>query len=416
MIAFSSVSAPFTPCVGIGTSFQRAPLCSRRRYSPSAITMALDHHTTLHMAQTAHTALTHLLSAVPSSSSSLHSLSHLLADAAATASSAVSATADAAASVASDTADVTSAAAGAAADAVKNSKPGAWGQFVHLIESCIVLLHDSFQKIGVPGPYGFSIIIFTVLVKAITFPLNYRQMESTMKMQAMAPRLKKLQTDYKDNPAVLNQMIAELYRKYNVNPLAGLLPVFAQIPVWVALYRSVLNLASENLLNESFLWLPSLQGPVSKTGQGLDTWLYPLIDGAPPIGWHDALCYLALPAILVVSQFYSQKIIAPPSPDPQQKQANVFLKFMPFLIGWFSLNVPSGLGVYWVTNNVLSTLQTVYIRSKFSAADLPTMDEEGESSASSNGSESPADGFSSATTSAPKTAKASKSKKRRKRR
>ncbi|CDF35881.1 unnamed protein product [Chondrus crispus] len=239
-------------------------------------------------------------------------------------------------------------------------------------------------------------------------------------MQALSPRLKKIQADYKDNPAVLNQMTAQLYKDEQINPLAGCLPVLAQIPVWIALYRSVLNLASDDLLKESFLWLPSLQGPVSKTGQGLNTWLYPLVNGAPPIGWHDALCYLILPVILVASQFYSQKLIQPPSDDPQQQQTAKILKFMPLLIGWFSLNVPSGLGVYWVTNNLLSTAQTVYIRSQLpelaKAAITPVPSETVASSdvLPSSSTLDEADGFRS--NGAPTKTTKPKSKKRRKRR
>lgn len=244
-------------------------------------------------------------------------------------------------------------------------KPGVWGSFVNLIESAIVSLRDSLAGAGVEGAYGLAIVLFTFGVKAITFPINYKQMESTIRMQAISPQIRKLQADYKDNPSVLNQQMAELYREQNINPLAGCLPVFAQLPIWIALYRSVLNLASDNLLNESFLWLPSLQGPVAKSGQGLDTWLFPLKDGAPPVGWHDALCYLILPIILVATQSYSQKLISPTVEDPNQQGVQRVLKFMPLLIGWFSLNVPSGLGVYWVTNNILSTAQTLFIRSRF---------------------------------------------------
>lgn len=243
-------------------------------------------------------------------------------------------------------------------------KPGVWGSFVNLIESAIVSLRDVLAGAGIQGAYGLAIVLFTFGVKAITFPINYKQMESTMRMQAIRPQILKLQADYKDNPAVLNQQMAELYREQQINPLAGCLPVFAQLPIWIALYRSVLNLASDNLLNESFLWLPSLQGPVAKSGLGLDTWLFPLQNGAPPIGWHDALCYLILPVILVATQSYSQKLISPPVDDPSQQGVQRVLKFMPLLIGWFSLNVPSGLGVYWVTNNILSTAQTLFIRSR----------------------------------------------------
>lgn len=326
--------------------------------------------------------------------------------------------------------DAASTATDAAAAATEAAKPGAWAQFVHLVETAIVALHGKLVSAGIPGAYGLSIIIFTVIVKALTFPLNFKQMKSTLKLQALTPRLKKIQTDYKDNPQVLNQMTAQLYKDEEINPLAGCLPVFAQIPVWIALYRSVLNLASANLLNESFLWLPSLQGPVSKTGQGLDTWLFPLIDGAPPIGWHDAICYLILPVLLTITQFYSQKLIQPANQDPQQAQANTFLKFMPLLIGWFALNVPSGLGVYWVTNNLLSTAQTVYIRQKFPDLTKPKTDPAQPVDVSSKGvfetsSLEEADGFRSngtspseggSTKSLGSGGKKTKSKKRRKRR
>lgn len=391
MLAFTTLS-PLTR--GAHISFFRPVSATSHPRSlslPLATTrMSLDPSTLHHVSH-------HLMS-----SDALRAASHILADAAA-------ATADAA----STAADV----------AVEAKKTGLWKQFVGIVENAIVLLHNNLKQAGVPGPYGFSIILFTFIVKALTFPLNKQQMESTLRMQALTPRLKKIQADYKDNPAVMNQMTAQLYKDENINPLAGCLPVFAQIPIWIALYRSVLNLAADDLLNESFLWLPSLQGPVSSSGQGLNTWLFPLVNGAPPIGWHDALCYLVLPVILVASQFYSQKLISPPSQDPQQQQANNFLKFMPLLIGWFSLNVPSGLGVYWVTNNLLSTAQTLYIRS--SLKDLKTdVDASINSTSDVDATVVPsramddADGFrnNGGASAAPKSSKASKTKKRRKRR
>jgi len=246
-------------------------------------------------------------------------------------------------------------------------KPGLFDQLVQLVERLLCGSHDVLAGAHIPGAYGVAIIGFTVAVKLVTFPLNYKQMESSMKMQALQPRMKALQTEYRDNPQVMNQMIAKLYKDEDINPLAGLVPVFVQIPVWIALYRALLNLASENRLDEPFLWLPSLQGPVSQTGASLKDWLFPLVNGAPPVGWHDALCYLVIPIGLVALQAYSQKLLQPPSQDPAAQKANGFLKFLPLLIGWFSLNVPSGLGVYWVTNTAFSTLQTVFIRKRFDA-------------------------------------------------
>lgn len=135
------------------------------------------------------------------------------------------------------------------------------------------------------------------------------------------------------------------------------------------------------------------------TCQGAGSWLFPLVNGAPPIGWHDASAYLVLPVLLIVSQYVSQKIISPPSNDPSQQSTQWILKFLPLMIGgswdlplslfltacvlhingtsklfresscnneravwgagWFSLNVPSGLTIYWFINNVLSTAQQV---------------------------------------------------------
>lgn len=388
MLAFSGL-APLQ-AASRGSFAVRIAVSSRRPISPClSPSMSLDPSTLHHVT-------TQLFSP-----DALHSVSLLLSDAAV-------ATGDAAKVVAET--------------ATEAKKAGWWDSFVNVVETLIVSLHGTLTRAGIPGAYGLSIILFTVVIKALTFPLNFKQMESTMKMQALSPRIRKIQADYKDNPAVLNQMTAQLYKEEQINPLAGCLPVFAQIPVWIALYRSVLNLAADDLLNEPFLWLPSLQGPVSKTGMGLNTWLFPLVDGAPPIGWHDALCYLILPIILVASQFYSQKLMSPPSTDPQQQQTAKFLKFMPLLIGWFSLNVPSGLGVYWVTNNLLSTAQTVYIRSKFpdlaAAANAPApTDAPGEKEGDVLASRSleAVDGFRKNGT-ASKTTKTTKSKKRRKRR
>lgn len=370
---------------------RRLSVSSRRaaRRPQASTRMALDPHTAHHLTQ-AFAVTPHI---------DLNSIQLLLSDAAA------------AISDASTTVTET---------AVEAKKSGWWDSFVNVVENAIVYLHGRLSAAGIPGPYGLSIILFTVIIKAITFPLNFRQMESTMRMQAIAPRLKKIQADYKDNPAVMNQMTAQLYKDEQINPLAGCLPVLVQIPVWIALYRSVLNLAADNLLNESFLWLPSLQGPVSKTGQGLNTWLFPLQNGAPPIGWHDAACYLVLPTILVFTQVISQRVMSPQSQDPSQQQANAILKFMPFLIGWFALNVPSGLGVYWVTNNLLTTAQTLFIRSRFpdlaasatAPSDASTSTPETSSLPSSR--LDIADGFRSNGTDAPK--KTTKSKKRRKRR
>lgn len=138
-----------------------------------------------------------------------------------------------------------------------------WFGFLAMpIELLLQFLHGAFNAVGLASnSWGITIILLTVLIKAVTFPLTKTQMEGTNKMQAMQPQIKEIQAKYQSNPEVMNQKIAEFYQANDINPLAGCLPALAQIPIFIGLYRAVLNLAAENKLDESFLWLPSLEGP-----------------------------------------------------------------------------------------------------------------------------------------------------------
>lgn len=180
----------------------------------------------------------------------------------------------------------------------------------------------------------------------------------------MQPAIKEIQAKYQSNPEVMNQKIAEFYQTNDINPLAGCLPSLAQIPVFIGLYRGVLDLAKENKLDESFLWLPNLEGPTYGADvQNANAWLLQgWTDGVPSLGWDDTISFLILPVFLVVSQFVSMEIMQPKSDDPAAQQSNAILKFLPLMIGWFSLNVPAALCIYWVTNNIVTTATSVIIR------------------------------------------------------
>mmetsp|Transcript_11794 Transcript_11794/g.28255 ORF Transcript_11794/g.28255 Transcript_11794/m.28255 type:complete len:451 (-) Transcript_11794:1590-2942(-) len=261
---------------------------------------------------------------------------------------------DAAASVAAD----------AAGDAVETaaSKAGPFGFLTAPTMAFLQLLHSGLAAAGLgENAWGVSIIVLTLLIKLLTYPLTKSQLESTNKMQALQPTMKEIQTKYQSNPEVMNQKIAELYQTNQVNPLAGCIPSLVQIPVFIGLYRAVLDLAQRNQLDESFLWLPSLEGPV----YGADptkgsAWLFDgWVNGAPSLGWHDTISFLILPVFLVISQYASMELMAPK--DQAQEQPFV-LKLLPLMIGWFSLNVPSALCVYWVTNNIVTTATSIIIR------------------------------------------------------
>lgn len=284
--------------------------------------------------------------------------------------------ADAGADGAAAAADAVGAAAdavGAAVEAAPKDDGGVFGFLTNSFESILEVLDGALERANVPYSYGYSIILLTVMVKMATFPLSQKSMQSTMAMQALQPRVKDLQLRFANEPETLQLETARLYKEAGVNPLAGCLPTLATIPVFIGLYRALTKAADDGLLTSGFYWIPSLGGPTTmsmrQAGTGL-SWLFPFVDGAPPIGWHDAISYLVLPVLLVISQFVSQKIVSPASTDPAQQQTQNILKFIPLMIGWFSLNVPSGLTLYWLVNNVISTSQQVYMK-KTIKVDVP---------------------------------------------
>ncbi|XP_059316362.1 ALBINO3-like protein 1, chloroplastic [Lycium ferocissimum] len=245
------------------------------------------------------------------------------------------------------------------------------------MESVLKVLKDGLSTLHVPYSYGFAIILLTILVKAATFPLTKKQVESAMAMKSMAPQIKAIQERYAGDQERIQLETARLYKLAGINPLAGCLPTLATIPIWIGLYRALSNVANEGLLTEGFFWIPSLAGPTTiaarQTGSGT-SWLFPFVDGHPPLGWSDTFAYLVLPVLLVVSQYVSIQIMQPSqqSDDPNVKNSQAITKFLPLILGYFSLSVPSGLSLYWFTNNILSTAQQVWLQ-KFGGAKSPAL-------------------------------------------
>ncbi|KAL7261246.1 hypothetical protein ACSBR1_006815 [Camellia fascicularis] len=235
------------------------------------------------------------------------------------------------------------------------------------METVLKVLKDGLSALHVPYAYGFAIILLTVLVKAATFPLTKKQIESTMAMKSLQPQIKAIQQRYAEDQERIQLETARLYKLAGINPLAGCLPTLATIPVWIGLYRALSNVADEGLLTEGFFWIPSLAGPTTvaarQSGSGI-SWLFPFVDGHPPLGWSDTLAYLVLPVLLVLSQYISVQIMqsSQANNDPNLKSSQAITKFLPLMIGYFSLSVPSGLSLYWFTNNILSMAQQVFLQ------------------------------------------------------
>lgn len=260
----------------------------------------------------------------------------------------------------------------------------AWRSFV---QNSIVTLHDFIYSMGLKeNAYGLAIMLFTIGCRGATLPLLWVQYSSQEKMKAMQPYILEIKERYKD-PNTQNLMIAKLYEDTDSNPLAGCLPALVQIPIFIALYRSILNLANDNLLEEPFLWLPSLEGPTLTeqlqlpNGRGLqwlsEGWHGSFLDGTlePFLGWDDTLSYLAIPIFLTLSQILTMRIMSPSqeSDDPTVQRTQAILKYIPFMIGYFSLQVPAALCLYWLSSNVFSSATTVGIK-KYWEANPPSVE------------------------------------------
>lgn len=179
--------------------------------------------------------------------------------------------------------------------------------------------------------YGIAIILMTILVKALMYPLTAKQVRSMKAMQELQPALKKLQKDYKNNPQLLQQKMAELYKESGVNPLAGCLPLLIQMPILMGVYYCLYGYTYSG--DPTFLWLTSLS----------DT---------------DPL--YVLPILSALTTYIQQKQTMTNNGQDNQ-QMKIMSYMMPLFIGWISLNFPSGLVVYWVTMNICQIAQQWYM-------------------------------------------------------
>jgi len=176
------------------------------------------------------------------------------------------------------------------------------------------------------GSYGMAIILLTIIIKMILYPLTVKQVKSMKAMQELSPKMKKLQEKYKNDPQLMQQKIGALYQEAGVNPLAGCLPLLIQMPILMGMYYALYNFQYPSEAAAAFLWLPSMSAP-------------------------DPL-YI-LPVLSALTTFLQQKM----STTEMNQQMKIMMTVMPLFIGWISLKFPSGLVLYWVTMNIVQIAQ-----------------------------------------------------------
>lgn len=229
----------------------------------------------------------------------------------------------------------------------------------------LVWLDRLLEEMGIPYHWGFAIIVFTLIIKLITFPLTLTQIRGMQAQKELQPKIQELQKKYGKDREKLSRAQMELYQEAGVNPLSGCLPLIIQMPILFGLYSALVALGPY-LTNADFFWIPDLSFPRYTAGLSWIPELWQAGLSVPPSwagsdysGYYLLFAYLILPVLLVVTQFIMQKWMTPATPG-DSTQANMTKQIglmMTFMFGFFTLQVPAGLTLYWVTSNLLQMLQ-----------------------------------------------------------
>lgn len=179
------------------------------------------------------------------------------------------------------------------------------------------------------GNYGVAIILITFIIRLLIYPLTASQTRSMKEMQKLQPKIQQLQKKYKNDPERLNKETMELWRQHNINPLMGCLPILVQLPILYAFFAALRDYDFQG--NPSFLWIPDLASPDP---------------------------YYILPVLTAITTYMMSRATTPATAEGSQQ---ILLYVMPLFIGWISLSFASGLAVYWVSTNIFSVLQHMFM-------------------------------------------------------
>ena len=186
--------------------------------------------------------------------------------------------------------------------------------------------------------WGWALIMLSVSVYLVLFPLSIKQMRSMKEMQILQPKIEALRKEYKDNPQRLNKEIMELYKEHKVNPLSGCLPLLLQMPIFFALYQALIR--SVALRGAHFWWITDLSSPDK---------LFVFKNSIPLVGNQLNI----LPILMAIGMFVQQKISMGKATSEAAQQQKIMMIVMPIMFGVIFYQMPSGLVLYWFVNSML---------------------------------------------------------------
>lgn len=211
---------------------------------------------------------------------------------------------------------------------------------VKFLETLAVEILKFFNSIV--GNYGLAIILTTILIKLILFPLSLKQEKAMQRMKDLQPELDKINKEYKGDKVKINEMTANLYKEKNVNPFSGCLPLLIQLPIFVALYYAFMS--NEIPQSATFLWF-NLKKP----------------DAIYTIGKFSINVLPIISAVLMVVQ---QKLMTPQSSENENNVMQSTMLMMPIMMLFIFYKFPSGLNLYYVVNTAISILIQLYVMKK----------------------------------------------------
>ncbi|MGA2775148.1 MAG: membrane protein insertase YidC [Candidatus Omnitrophota bacterium] len=205
---------------------------------------------------------------------------------------------------------------------------------LQLLEFIFRILHN----------WGWTLVVFSLVIYLLLYPLTLKQMRSMKEMQALQPKIEALRQTHKDNPQKLNKEIMELYREHKVNPLGGCLPLLLQMPIFFALYQVLMR--SVALRGANFLWIKDLSEPDR---------LFLLPFTLPVLGNELNI----LPILMTIGMFIQQKFSMAKAVGEAAEQQKIMLIVMPLMFGLIFYRMPSGLVLYWFINSSLMLLSQI---------------------------------------------------------
>jgi YidC/Oxa1 family membrane protein insertase len=246
--------------------------------------------------------------------------------------------------------------------------------FVYPIINILLGIYQVLISFGIPNALGFSIIILTVIIRIILYPLTASQLRAAKKMQELTPHLNKLKDKHKNDAKRLQEESMKLYKDHGVNPIAGCIPLLIQIPVIFGLY-SVLNLIVHLKPSETIAKINGIAYFDFLRLQNVwDTHFFGVSLGQTPAQLLQSVgpLILLVPILTGVFQFIQSKMMVTPTPKDNKKKKNEpdFQSAMqtqtvyvfPLMIGFFSFNFPLGLSLYWNTFTIFGIIQQYQIQ------------------------------------------------------